>query len=83
VHLYGTDDGRTSTLDGPYFAASKDRPAGLRALSHYEVGWVRTVTFADGMQKVQPIISTYAKPLWRSLVKKYDGVDGMKLVTQK
>lgn len=81
VHFYGRNDGRTAYLDGPYFARSKNRPKELRALSTYEIGWVRTVTAADGTTKVQPLIATYSKPVWYSIFKKYDGADGMALMT--
>lgn len=84
IHFYGKDDGRVATLDGPYFAVSKDRPREqLRPLSHYQIGWVRTITYGDGRVKDEELISTYAKPLWNSLYRKYDVAEGMTLLTQR
>ncbi len=81
VQLYGHDDGRRVRLDGPYFAGTKNRNAALRPLSNHQIGWVRTVTKADGTISDEPIYATYAKPLFRYL-NKYAGA-GMKLTTQR
>lgn len=84
INFFGRDDGRTADLDGPYFAVSKDRPREkLRPLSHYQIGWVRTITYADGRTKEEELISTYAKPLWNALYRKYDVAEGMTLLTQR
>lgn len=81
VDIYGVDDGRTVTMEGPYFAGAKNRPAQLGPLSMHQIGWVRTVHNADGtVREQQPIVATYSKPLWSSLIKQYEGVDGMALL---
>ncbi len=81
VKLYGHDDGRRVALDGPYLAATKNRNPALRPLNHFQIGWVRTVTKADGTIKNEPIYATFAKPLFRYL-NKYAGA-GQKLTTQR
>ncbi len=81
VNFFGNDDGRTATLNGPYFYGSKNRPSALRPLTRNQIGWVRTITFADGSTKEEPLYATYIKPVWLSMIKKYDGADGMKLLT--
>ncbi len=81
VNYFGVDDGRTAHLDGPYFIGSKNRPSLIAPLSNKQIGWVRTVTFKDGRTLKQPLIATYAKPVWHSVVKKFTGADGMKLMT--
>ncbi len=81
VRLFGRNDGRVAHLDGPYFAGAKNRPAALGPLSLYQIGWVRTITFADGRTQTQPLLSTYAKPLWHSLITRYQGKDGMQMLT--
>ena len=83
IHFYGKSDGRSVALDGPYFVHTKNRPAVLRPVSLYQIGWVRTITYNDGTTKAEPLISTYAKPLWRSLMAKYDVPEGMTLLTQR
>ncbi len=80
VHFYGTPDGRTAELDGPYFMRSKNRPSNLRALGPNEIGWVRTVTMADGTVRSTPITSSYAKPFFGYVARTYEGSDGMALL---
>lgn len=81
VQLFGADDGRKALLEGPYFSISKNRPKGeIRPLSNHEIGWVRTINRADGTQVKQPIIATYAKPVWHSMMKKYEDARGMALL---
>jgi len=82
VNVYGIDDNRTVTLDGPYFAATKPRAKELRPLGHEEIGWVRHVTYADGTVKTMPSIAWYYKGFMRSVVTKYTG-KGMELLTTK
>lgn len=81
VQLFGIDDGRKSLLEGPYFSISKNRPKGeIRALNNREIGWVQTITRADGTSTKKPIISTYAKPIWHSQMLKYVDAKGMELM---
>ena len=72
VHIYGTPDGRVSTLDGPYFRDSA--PEGFlvdgRELKKNEIGWSQQVVYADGRVVQNAIVSTY-KALPRSIVTKY------------
>lgn len=61
VNIYGTPDGRTVSLDGPYFV--ENAPEGLqyegRDLKYNEIAWVQTVTFPNGEQQENVIISRY------------------------
>ncbi len=73
VHIYGTPDGRVSTLNGPYFRDTA--PEGFvvddgRELKKNEIGWSQQVVFADGTVVQNAIVSTY-KALPRNLVTKY------------
>jgi hypothetical protein len=59
--LYGVSDGRTVTLDGPFFTSTsaqsescKDKPLRIN-----QIGWEYTVEYADGHVVDQPVISTY------------------------
>lgn len=83
LNVYGKDDGRSVHMAGPYFAGSKNRHKALVPLSKYQIGWVRTITYGDGSEKVEPVISTFAKPVWNSIVRKYDGHNGMELIVKK
>lgn len=73
VHIYGTPDGRVSTLDGPYFRDTA--PEGFRVdereLKKNEIGWSQQVVYPDGTIVNNSIVSTYTKGLPRSLVTKY------------
>lgn len=80
VRLYGKKDGRTATLDGPYFASSKQKPAQIGGLTGKQIAWVRTMTYANGDSVKQPIYATYAKPFWSSISRKYAAAEGMKLL---
>jgi vancomycin resistance protein YoaR len=71
VNVFGVDDGRTVTFDGPYYYSSHARPAGLRALGVNEIGWTRTITDAQGKTVTQPLIAHYAKPVFRYVMKTY------------
>jgi hypothetical protein len=61
VDLYGIPDGRTAALKGPYFASSSaEEPLfAEKPLRINQIGWKYEVTFADGTQKQEPIVSTY------------------------
>lgn len=73
VHLYGVDDGRTVTVDGPYF--SKNAPADLkvkgRPLNTNQIAWVRTTEYADGTVKEDVVVSTYYKGMPRKLADRW------------
>lgn len=72
VNIYGIDNGRSVSMEGPYFVNTRPRPKELRALGYDEIGWVRRITFADGREMNQSFISTYSKPIaYNSLSKKY------------
>ncbi len=74
VRIFGVDDGRTSTLTGPFFPGSKDRDPLLRPLGPSQIGWVRTIQNADGSIREQdPIVASYAKAYPRALKPKYEG----------
>lgn len=60
VEFYGAHDGRSVTLDGPYFAQNEDAPL-PRRLRGNEIGWLQRVTRSDGSVVETPIISAYAK----------------------
>ncbi len=72
VNIYGTPDGRTASLAGPYFTANV--PEGLlengKNLKKNEIAWTHTVTYADGREQKEIILSRY-KELPKSLAKKY------------
>lgn len=83
VNLYGIPDGRTVTLDGPYFNITKNRPKILRPLDWDEIGWVRTVRYADGSESVEPITATYFKGFFKSVKDKYANTPGTVLLHTK
>jgi len=72
VNIYGTPDGRTVELAGPYFASTA--PAEFRydgrPLYSNEIAWVQDVTYADGRMNEYIIHSRYN---WvpKQLVQKY------------
>ncbi|MDD4627955.1 MAG: VanW family protein [Candidatus Peribacteraceae bacterium] len=72
VNVYGTPDGRSATVKGPYFASSDltGYPANERSPRSNEIIWVQEVTFADGSTQDNLIISRYTS-LPRSIVAKY------------
>ena len=80
VQLFGADDGRKALLEGPYFSISKTVRKVKSVPSNHEIGWVRTITRADGTQVKQPIIATYAKPVWVPDDEKYEDARGMAFV---
>ena len=61
VDFYGVKDGRSVTLEGPYFAQNAQGSGLHRALRSNEIGWMHTVTFADGTTRQDGIISAYGK----------------------
>lgn len=74
VSIYGTDDGRTVQLTGPYFAenAPEDFRVSGSKLSSREIAWLRDVTYADGRTDQYVVHSRY-KSIPRSVVREYLG----------
>lgn len=61
VNIYGTPDGRSVELEGPFFStnAPEDFTVFERGLLMNEVAWVQMVTFEDGTTKRNIILSRY------------------------
>ena len=62
VELYGTRDGRTVEMTGPYFADPKAQTGFTvegRPLARNEIGWERITSFADGSSQREEILSRY------------------------
>jgi vancomycin resistance protein YoaR len=72
VDLYGVADGRTATLDGPYFSATSANESlfAEKPLRINQIGWKYAVTYADGTTKEEPVVSTY-KAIPKRLKAKY------------
>lgn len=61
VEFYGVKDGRHVDLAGPYFMQNAEGSGLPRALRSNEIGWMQTITNADGSSDERPIISAYGK----------------------
>ena len=83
LQIFGKHTGRRVTMEGPYFAGSKNRPARVPALSSHQIAWVRKIEWPDGHVTEENRLSTYAKPVWNYIVKKYIGTNGMELLVTK
>ena len=61
VNIYGTSDGRTVDLEGPYFStnAPDDFLVNDRKIKVNEVAWIQRVKFTDGTMKENVILSRY------------------------
>ncbi len=72
VELYGKYDGRTVTMDGPYFKTTKsDEVQSLgRPLKGNEILWSRLVQSASGSVHSEDIVARY-NAIPKSLAKKY------------
>jgi vancomycin resistance protein YoaR len=57
VQIYGTPVERTVQLEGPYFWGTA--PKGYRNVGPNDIEWLRHITFADGTQKTDTILSHY------------------------
>ncbi len=72
VNIYGTPDGRSVAMEGPYF--SVNAPEWLRVngrpLKGNEIAWVRHVTASDGSVRDETIVSRYSG-IPRSLPQRY------------
>jgi len=73
VNIYGTPDGRTASLDGPYFASTA--PVGMtyndRPLRSNEILWMHSVHYPDGKVLESKISSQYNKGIPRYVVTEY------------
>ncbi|MBI2635862.1 VanW family protein [Candidatus Peregrinibacteria bacterium] len=72
VNIYGTPDGRTVRMTGPYFAenAPEEFRVNGRKLSSREIAWVRDVTRSDGIESRDVVLSRY-KTIPRSVVREH------------
>ncbi len=72
VNIYGTPDGRTVRMTGPYFAENAPREFRVhgKPLSSREIAWVRDTEYADGRAAQDVILSRY-KSIPRSVVNEY------------
>ena len=61
VHLYGTDDGRQVALEGPYFATTAPKDLRIQGRKMYwrEIAWKQRVTYPDGREFDDVIVSRY------------------------
>lgn len=80
VNFYGTSDNREVNLDGPYFFNTKPRASALSPLGKDQIGWVYTVKYADGKTVEKPLVATYYKGIPHSVMTKYAGVPGMRIM---
>lgn len=80
VNLYGIADDRKVGLDGPYFWNTIPKSKKLAPLGKDQVGWIDTVTYADGKVVEKPIVSTYYKGFPRSVTQKYAGAPGIAIL---
>lgn len=72
VNIYGTADGRTVEMEGPYFAktAPEDLTVNERKIAKNEIAWRQHITHVDGVTQVNTIVSRY-KFIPTTVVKKY------------
>ncbi len=62
VNFYGTSDGRSTTLEGPFFSSNVTSEVDTllpHPLADNEIAWVRHLQFSDGSKKDEPILSRY------------------------
>ena len=61
VNIYGTPDGRTVELEGPFFAATAPEELTYRGrrIAKNEIVWVQNVHYPDGVSKEYKIGSRY------------------------
>lgn len=57
--LYGIDDDRSVTMDGPYFGHTYKEPIMGTTLRNNQVGWIQRVTKADGTMREQLLVAQY------------------------
>lgn len=81
VNIYGVSDGRTVTLEGPYFNASEKKPDSLKRLAKNQIGWMYHVKSGE-KNKTTPLISTYSKGFPRKVVSDYADFRGINVLTE-
>ena len=59
--IYGIDDGRAVSLEGPYFGSNHKDPVMGRTLRGNEVAWVQRVTAADGTVREDLQVAQYSQ----------------------
>ncbi len=79
IEFYGKPDGRTVSLDGPYFSTSNE--GFEKKLSIKQIGWNYGVTYPDGRIVTKPIVSTYMM-LPKMLRQKYAAAQGIGLLRE-
>jgi len=72
VRIYGTDDGRSTTIMGPYFTANATEEVvrAMGPLRANEIAWVQVIRYADG-REVRHVVSSRYNAIPRSVVQKY------------
>lgn len=72
VNFYGTSDGRSVVMEGPYFTANapEDLLEDGRKVRGNEIAWIRTITHSDGTTAKETIMSRY-KFLPKNVVSKH------------
>ncbi len=72
VAIYGTPDGRTTALEGPFFSSNAPDTIQTngRKLRSNEIAWQQHITFPDGRAEKHTFVSRY-KSIPSSIVKKY------------
>lgn len=75
VQIYGTSDGRSSVITGPFFAQSDlaNFPENERAPRRNEIAWVQRIIFTDGREESRMIYSRYTSLPIR-LAQKYEAL---------
>lgn len=73
VRFYGIDDGRTVTMDGPYFGPTAPQwlQVNGRAVRNNEVAWNQVIRYADGREVTNVIVSSFVGLPYHSLSKEF------------
>jgi len=76
VNIYGTPDGRSVTMHGPYFSSSdlSDFPEETRQPRSNEIAWIQQRTFANSKTEERVIFSRYLTGLPKLLAAKYNAL---------
>lgn len=60
VNFYGTDDGRTVEMIGPFYGQHDPNPHELlQGLRWNQIGWIRRITSVDGDVTEEAVVSSY------------------------
>ncbi|MFH1444157.1 MAG: VanW family protein [Candidatus Peregrinibacteria bacterium] len=72
VQIYGSSDGRTSMITGPFFTQSDlvSFPQDERPPRGNEIAWIQRIVFADGREESRVIYSRYTS-IPKTLAQKY------------